>query len=177
MNVFISSSAASRQWAGKLKEVLSERLKEVSPESDVRTLEGAEASKLNGQLRQEVEQAMKAADAIVVLVDKQREPDELQSLTWEAALEASWDDPHKDLIPLLLPNAEAPSFLRGVEAIRVKNLRHDWERAADEVLQVLKGERDLRGCGPSIDESSRIEQQERLLYLQRAAESLKSNWS
>lgn len=177
MNIFISSSAASRQWAGKLKEVLSERLKESLPQSNVRTLEDTEVWKLNGHLRHEIEQAMEAADAIVVLVDGQREPDGFQSLTWEAALEASWNDPHKRLIPLLLPRAEVPNFLRNVEPIRIDDLQHDWERATGEILEVLKGERDLRGCDPAVDENSRVEQQERLLYLQRAAESLKSNWS
>ena len=70
--------------------------------------------------QRKVEQAVKAAEVVVVLIDPKHESDRSQQFEWRVVLEAHWLDPSKRLIPLLLWDAELPSFLPSRQALRVR---------------------------------------------------------
>jgi len=65
----------------------------------------------------------------------------MQELEWQAALEAKWNDPEKNLIPVLIGQAEVPNFLRGVTSkgqtgFQLRGLR-EVGRAAEEIARGL----------------------------------------
>jgi len=94
----------------------------------------------------DLEEAAKRSDQFVLLFGKHRDRDRLQEQEWQAALEASWDDASKKMIPVLLGDAELPSFVRGAAGsgrssmgLHVSGLR-DAERAAEMIARAVGGE-------------------------------------
>jgi TIR domain len=174
MQIFISYPLTSRKWA--------ERLAESLREHGFSTWMDTERLKPGDNGRQAIERATRSADAIVVLVGPRREPDDLQRQEWRAALEAGWENPSKPLIPLLLRGAELPTFVRSkfsadeaVPVIRVENPRRDWDRAVNDLIEILKNGTDwgAKSKVPSINAKDRSEQRERLSYIEGMANKLK----
>lgn len=124
-----------------------------------------------------IEQAVKLADAVVVLVDPKGEPDSHQQFEWSTALEAEWEDPTKRLIPLLLGNAKLPSFLSSKKALRVRNPEKEWDRAVEQLVRVLNKDPVESSEFVSIekeDPSKPFEQlRKRLQYIEKTAQTLK----
>ncbi len=148
MDVFLSHSAADM----KLAERLTRSLKgqglsvwfdghELAPGSD---------------WQHEIEEAIRSAKNVVLLIDRQREPDEVQDFTWRAALEAAWQDARKRLIPVLRRGAELPKFVlssRPSDEIRVVRLEDARAlRGVVETIVELANGNTKRAAGPPPDE-------------------------
>ncbi|HKI05172.1 MAG TPA: toll/interleukin-1 receptor domain-containing protein [Thermoanaerobaculia bacterium] len=175
MDVFISHSAADRKWALKLNQAL--------VASGLTTWLDEEQIVPGTSWRSAIHEAIQVADDIVVLLGPRRTASGFERYEWQAALEAIWLDPAKRLIPVLLKDAELPAFVRSTvgadepfAAIRIKNPRVDWDRAVSDLLQVLKGEADLRTKGELIStiEEDRSKQRERRSYIRKVAASFPS---
>ena len=125
--------------------------------------------------QQRLEAAIGSADAIIVLVDSRHEPDRSQRFEWTMALEAKWKNPDKKLIPLLLRNAELPSFLADKQAIRVNDLSKEWDQAVERLMRILKDEQTESEKSSSIKLADYSEWLDRLKYIEDQAEVLKQS--
>lgn len=86
-----------------------------------------------------MEEAVRSSDRVVLLLGKHRRRDPFQESEWQAALEAKWEDADKRMIPVLLGDAEVPSFVRGTAVagdfgLHLSGLK-DIERAAEVIVQ------------------------------------------
>jgi hypothetical protein len=129
-----------------------------------------------------IERAVKDADNVLLLIGTEHEPSPLQQSEWQAALKAAWASPTKRLIPLLLGNAKLPTFVRSavqsgqaIQAMRIEDPRRDWQRVVGELVKVLQNKADLGEFAQNLNttEEDRTQQQQRLAYLKRAAETFK----
>jgi len=174
MDVFLSYSHTDKALAARLRRRL--EIEGVSFNDPVE----------NGiSWRQQVEKAIRSADAILLLLSSRKKVDERQQLTWMVALQAVWADPAKPMVPVLLQDAELPAFVRSgasgdfVQAIRLRN-RKDLDPAVDAILQSL-GLSHRRGLEsnrffetyPVVTEGDRVRQQENFAAIGRYVEQLK----
>jgi hypothetical protein len=175
MNVFVSYSAASKEWAVRLKSALQHH--GVNTWSDP----GDTATQLSWSER--IEQAIRNAQAIVILLEGDAEPDDKQRLTWQLTIEAVWSDDHKRLIPFLLRNAELPSFARAavppdgsLPVVRVHDPYRDWERAVNNLIALLHGQADPQELEqvPAVTEQDREEHQQRRAQIAAYVDTLKA---
>lgn len=128
MDVFLSHSAADTKLAERLTRGLERHGlsvwfdgRELSPGSD---------------WRHEIEDAIRSARNVVLLIDRQPRPDNVQEFTWQAALEAAWQDERKRLIPVLRRGAELPGFvLSGSSGNDVPVVRIEDARALRDVVE------------------------------------------
>lgn len=165
LDVFLSYSDQDHRFAEKLGEEL--RAHGISTSSML------ESHGVGEDWQQQVKRAVTSADAVVVLVDSKHTPDPHQQFEWSAALEATWADPSKRLIPLLLRNAEPPSFLADKQACRVENPSKEWKQAGEALIHVLEdtpAEPEEALLTPNKTSSKR---RARLQYIEEAAHSLK----
>ncbi len=141
----------------------------------ISTFSVAEALTLGAGWQQKVEQEVKSADAVIVLVYPKREPDRYQQFEWSVALEAAWENPDKRIIPLLMRNAEPPSFLSGKLALRVRNPKKEWKKAVEELIHVLKNEQ-TEGAEflQTTEEEDPAKRQDRLQYIEEVAQASKT---
>lgn len=170
MKVFLSYSSTDRELADRLRERLAREGFEVWSDREL----AAGESWVQG-----IEAAVRAADAILVLVGPQERNDEAQRFTWSAALQASWEDESRPLLPIVVGNAELPAFLKARQAIRLQTASDpDLDRAAAAISQVLRG---LPGASTRSfsltfsvpDEDDREERLMRFSELQRMAHALR----
>jgi hypothetical protein len=161
LQVFVSYSHADRDFAQELIANL-RRHHFVVYDSD-------EISPKNWS--QAADQAINAANLVILLVGARDKPGELQRREWSAALEQIWSSPNKRLIPVLLDNARIPSFLANYRVMRVKPgaERH----AVSKLLLALRNPQAWSKPVPTDEERSR-ERSERLDYIGKVATSLKS---
>ncbi len=177
MDVFISyrRSADARDLASNLAKVLGER--GVSASFDEQPLKGRESWSSTT-----IERAVRDADNILLLIDTGGEPSEFQESEWRTALEAVWTNPRKRLIPLLIGNAELPTFVRSsvrpgqsVHTFRMKDRRSDWNRVVDGLTSVFKKKANLFDVAQNVNttEEDKVQQKKRLDYLKSAAQTFK----
>ena len=102
MNV-LSQFNDDKQWAEELIKTLEARgLSIITDKANLET---------RTIVQDEIESAMQSAHAIVLLVGPHQPSDSMQQMEWTAALEIAWMDSYKPLVPLLIKDAELPSFL------------------------------------------------------------------
>ena len=175
MNVFVSYSATSIEWAVRLKSSLQQH--GVSAWSDP----GDTATPLTWSER--IEQAIRNAQAIIVLLEGGAEPDDKQLRTWQLTIDAVWSDNDKRLIPFLLRNAELPPFARSsvpvgssLPIVRVHDPSRDWERAVNNLVALLHGQADLEQLEqvPAVNEQDRAEHQQRRAQIAAYVDTLKA---
>lgn len=138
MQVFISYAAADRPWFEKLKTALQSHGLTVWSDNQIQP----------GQnWAERIEQAVRQAEAIVLLIASQATADQQQSRTWQAALEAVWSDESKRMIPFLLGDAVLPGFTRStvprdaqLPVIRAQHPQQDWEKAVRNLVALLRHE-------------------------------------
>jgi hypothetical protein len=165
--VFISFSHSPHERG------LVERLIKEFHAHQISTCSPAENHAVGANWQREVEQAVKSADAVIVLVDPKREPDTRQQFEWRVALETQWQDPAKRLIPVLLGKGELPSFLSSRQALRVKDPKRDWGRAVEALVQVVNNELTEASEFVSVEHEDPAKRRERLRYIEEAAQSMK----
>ncbi len=167
MNVFVSYSHQNRRQARTLIQGLEA--------SGISTVSAAEDLTHAETWDSEVGQAIRNADAVVLLVDSKHEPDRLQESEWRAAVEAGWEEPGKRIIPLFLGEGEAPSFLSNRMAVRVRHPKEELKRAVEQLAHVLKNEQTPSDEFLSIEVEDPTKRQERLRYIEDVAQSLKTD--
>jgi hypothetical protein len=147
MSVFLSYAAADKKVAEKLKGELGKSGLSVWSDSDMTA---------GTEWRLRIEDAVRSASHILLLVGPKNGDDPWQQLTWRVALEAVWKSPSKRLIPILLRGADLPAFVLSgtsgkLKAIQVEDPR-DIRSAAQAVLDLIRGYRigDSGGKGATI---------------------------
>jgi hypothetical protein len=79
-----------------------------------------------GDWQKTLKQALDSFDAGVFVVDAASEQSPWLQREWSAAVEQSWSNPQKPMIPVLVGDVEAPPFLHNRQAIRVTE-EDRWE--------------------------------------------------
>lgn len=105
-------------------------------------------------------QEMKSADAFVFMLEPGAERDVRLQEQWRSAIQQSWSEPAKPMIPVLVGDAQLPGFLRDRQAIRVESA-DDWSRVAGIVAASLRTEPAKAGAGPA-EASQSAERKQRL---------------
>jgi hypothetical protein len=136
MQVFVSYAGADRALGEKLKAALQAHGIAVWSDNQIQPSQN---------WAERIEHAVRQADANVLLITPQNTPDQQQSRTWQAALEAVWSDDSKRLIPFLLGDAEPPAFARStvprdaeLPVIRARDPQQDWEQAVNNLVALLR---------------------------------------
>jgi len=176
MDVFVSYASESRQWLDLLKSSLAKHKISVWYDRDELTA-GLDWS-------DQIEQALKRSEAVIVLVDSNTVADDRQRRTWQLALEAVWADSSKRLIPFLLHDAEPPAFTRAtissdenLPVVRAVDPVRDWDRAIRNLVALLNKNADLSQIEqvPAITERDREKHRQRQAQLIEYVERLKSS--
>lgn len=169
MRVFLSYSRADGELADRLRMQLERH--GIGVWSD-RPISGE-------SLTEKIDAAVRAVDAILVLVGPQDGNDDAQRFTWSAALQASWEDESKLLIPILVEPAKLPPFLRSRQAISLQPAT-DLDRIAGEIAETLlhhsEGVRALEpisAAQPVAQDAELEERRARLSELTQYAEALR----
>ena len=170
MDVFLSHSAADKKLAERLTQSLEEQ--GLSVWFDDHEL------KAGDDWHQAIEQAIDSARNVVLLIDRQREPDRVQDFTWRAALQAAWQDERKRLIPVLRRGAELPKFvLSGSSGRTIPVIRLEDGRAlrgvVEEIAKLANGKRAPRVEAPSEPPPLKSDRSVRLDEIERYARALK----
>lgn len=81
-----------------------------------------------------------AADGVVFLIEAKSKPSSSTSREWESALEASWEQPEKRLIPVVAEGAAPPAFLQSYDSCVLPADRSPdtWNRIAREIAGTLR---------------------------------------
>lgn len=175
MNVFVSYSSESRHWIDLLKSSLAPY--DINVWSDVDEL----AAGLNWS--EQIYEAIKKSEAVIILVDSSHGTDERQRRTWQLALEAAWSDTGKRLIPFLLHDAEPPAFTRAtisadenLPVVRAKDPVKDWDQAIGNLVALLRKNADLSQIEqvPAITERDREKHRVRQEQIADYVERLKT---
>jgi hypothetical protein len=137
MDVFLSYNSADRATAEKLAHELVRD--GVSVWFDAHHQMEA-ADDLAGTLERELRECRN----LLVLVGSRAAHSPWQQREWRKILEEIWRDPSKRLIPVLLPGASLPAFVRStsssgeLQAVRIENPA-DMAGAAQAILRVMRG--------------------------------------
>ena len=164
-SVFLSYAPQDGELAQKLIDALQA--------AGVGTVSSAQTLDSGMEWQQHIEQSIKAADAVVVLVGSKDEPARAQQFEWRVALEEKWEKPSKRLIPLLLRNAPLPSFLSSRQALRVRDPKREWGKAVEQLLRILKDEQPESEGMLSTEQEALAKRRARLQYIEEAAENLR----
>jgi hypothetical protein len=92
--------------------------------------------KADADWQKSVENAIRSADAVIVLLGSKGEPTKYQELEWSIILESHWADPTKLLIPVLLGDANLPSFAANFQLLHLPDATGGWAS----VVQALQGQ-------------------------------------
>ncbi len=92
--------------------------------------------KADAEWQQAVEKAIRSADAVIVILGGKAEPTKYQELEWSVILESHWADSKKLLIPVLLGDADLPSFLASFQPLHLPDATGGWTP----VIQALQGQ-------------------------------------
>ena len=82
-----------------------------------------------------VEEAIRSAEAVILLLGSSAAPTKHQELEWSITLESHWADPKKLLIPVLLGDASLPSFVANFQAFRLANADGGWGPVIQALIQ------------------------------------------
>jgi tRNA U34 5-carboxymethylaminomethyl modifying GTPase MnmE/TrmE len=141
--IFFSYPHADRAFADRLARSLADRGFE---------LDELDPSRLERNGSERVDERVRSADAVLLLINPQSKLDEPQQRVWRSVLAAAWDNPKLCLLPLLLQDAELPPFVRSaasgsaVQAIRIQD-ESDIGRAVDAVRANLRSKKPGQGKG------------------------------
>jgi hypothetical protein len=134
---FLSYATADRKVAEKLREELERQGVPLLWWDDSTLAPGS-------RWRDTIEDAIRSANAILVLAGPRSEPDEWQQFTWRAALETVWEDSGKRIVPILLGDAKVPTFVYSADvpfqAVRIDD-PSDLEEPARAVAAILSQQR------------------------------------
>ena len=128
-DVFISYSADAKK--------LAERLAGSLQEEGVATWSDFENVSPGERLYDQLQQALDEAKFYLIVVGPRNIMRDWQDQEWQGALERTWTDPDKRIIPVLVGDAEAPAFLRNWPPFRLHPGRHE-PASAKELAEIIK---------------------------------------
>ncbi len=137
--VFISYSMDARPWAEKLSNSLES--KGVSTWMDSKHIRAGE------RWVDEIQRALDDARYFLIVVGPKNRVGEWQDREWQGALQRTWADPNKRIVPVLINGATPPSFLRNWVFVRIQpgEPESSWiDRIYDAVRQTGSGGRGAR---------------------------------
>jgi hypothetical protein len=159
-DVFLSYSQRSQAEAALLRRELEK--------VGLSTWYAPEVLEVGEPWKERIFQGIREARVLVFLLDTNAAVSPYVEHEYMAALEHSWSDPHKILLPVLIGDAEAPAFLRHRQALKVRDRKGDWARTAKEIAKLLRGEHSVKPSKAPIKE-----QMERLNLIEREANALR----
>ncbi|HYW42976.1 MAG TPA: toll/interleukin-1 receptor domain-containing protein [Bryobacteraceae bacterium] len=112
-DVFISYSMDARPWAEKLSESLEN--KGISTWTDFKSIRPGQ------RWVEEIQRALDDAKYFLIVVGPKNRIGEWQDREWQGALQRTWTDPDKRIIPVLLDDATPPPFLKNWVPVRVQS--------------------------------------------------------
>jgi len=129
-DVFISYSTDARPWAEKLSESLES--KGVSTWTDFKSIRPGE------RWLEEIQRALDDARYFLLVVGPRNAIGEWQDREWQGALQRTWTDPNKRIIPVLIHDATPPSFLKDWGSVRMQQGKSEstW---IDRVYDAIRG--------------------------------------
>ena len=163
-DVFISYSADAKR--------LAERLAGSLQEEGVATWSDFENISAGARWYDQLQQALDQATTYLIVVGPRNIMRDWQDQEWQGALERTWADPDKRIIPVLVGHAEAPAFLRNWASFRIEPGRHESE-SAKKLAEMIK-------TYPRREESQREggrlgrDWRKRIRQIESAAQRLKS---
>jgi hypothetical protein len=163
-DVFISYSADAKKLAGRLAGSLQEE--GVATWSDFENIRPGE------RWYDQLQQALDQAKFYVIVVGSRKIMRDWQDREWQGALERTWADPDKRIIPVLVGQAEAPAFLRNWASFRIEPGRHESE-AARRLAEIIKTSA-RRGGPPRQGDRMGRDWRNRIRELEVAAQRMKS---
>ena len=89
------------------------------------------------RLYDQLQQALDQAKFYLIVVGPRNIMRDWQDQEWQGALERTWTDPDKRIIPVLVGDAEAPAFLRNWAPFRLQP-GHDESASARELAEIIK---------------------------------------
>lgn len=128
MKIFLSHSAKTADYANMLREKLS-----ADGVDSLQANMAASGGNWSDTLRRDLEDA----DAMVFLVEPGADQDFGIRQEWSEAVEQSWQNESKPMVPVLIGEAEAPAFLKNRQAIRVSQ-DSDWAEAVGYLISNIK---------------------------------------
>lgn len=159
-NVFVSFARRDEAAAHSLLEELRRENFSVSG--------GEQDFKADADWQKAVEAAIRSAEAVIVLIASNATPTKYQGVEWSATLECYWADRTKSLIPVLIGDAELPSFVARFQALRLPDATSGWSA----VIQALQGQ----AVGPNpilLKDTAKL--RERLKSVEAFAQSIKKD--
>jgi hypothetical protein len=142
-DVFISYSADAKKLAERLANSLQEE--GVATWSDFRNVSPGE------RLYDQMQRALDQAKFYLIVVGPRNVMRDWQDQEWQGALERTWTDPDKRIIPVLVGDAATPAFLRSWAPFRLQPGRHE-SAAAKKLAEIIKtcprGEQSRRADAP-----------------------------
>jgi len=90
----------------------------------------------------ELSDVLAKADGFVLVVDPK--PSHVERFEWSLALQESWTEQRKRMVPVFFEDVEVPAFLRGVSGISAQSSDSVDEDTFAEVLQLLNSDGDQR---------------------------------
>ena len=129
-NVFISYSTDAKPWAERLSESL-ER-KGVSTWTDFKSIRPGQ------RWLSEIQRALDEATYFLIVVGPKNRIGEWQDREWQGALQHTWSDPQKRIIPVLVDDAAPPASLKNWVSVRVQPGKPEssW---VDQIYDAVRG--------------------------------------
>jgi hypothetical protein len=166
-DVFISYSTDARPWAEKLSESLES--KGVSTWTDFKSIRPGQ------RWLEQIQRALDDAKYFLIVVGPKNHIGEWQDREWQGALQRTWADPNKRIIPVLIADATPPSFLKNWVFVRMQPGKPEssW---IDRIYDAVRG-MDSGRHGALARQSAKPNKalQTRLKEIEGVAKQLKSN--
>lgn len=166
-SVFISYSLDAKPWAEKLSDAL--ETKGISTWTDFKSIRPGQ------RWLEEIQHALDHAHFFVLVIGPNNTIGEWQDREWQGALQRTWTDTSKRIVPVLVDNAAPPPFLKDWAFVRMQPGKPEssWiDRIYDAIRQA-----GLKGRGPSTKQSPKPgkEFRGRLEEMESVAKQLKSS--
>ncbi|HUA60946.1 MAG TPA: toll/interleukin-1 receptor domain-containing protein [Verrucomicrobiae bacterium] len=161
-NVFISYAADTRPRAEELAKALESQ--GIEPWVDFKDLHPGQ------RWRDELERALDSAQWLVILIGRDDRATPWQEVEWSAALERTWADREKRLLPVVFGEGDTPPFLRNWVSLRIdpKSEGSTWTYHVLDAMRNIGNE-----STPAPDPLIRAQRQSRLEEVRKAAEELR----
>ena len=165
-SVFISYSLDAKPWAEKLSDALEN--KGVSTWTDFKSIPPGQ------RWLEEIEHALDDARYFVLFVGPKNTIGEWQFREWQGALQRTWTDSSKRILPVLVDEAAPPPFLKDWTFLRMETSEPEssWlDRVYDAIRQAGSRGRGLftkQSAKPTKEFRSRLDE------IETAAKQLKS---
>jgi len=164
-DVFISYSADAKK--------LAERLTGSLQKEGVATWSDFENVSPGERLYDQLQLALDEAKFYLIVVGPRNVGRDWQDQEWQGALERTWADPDKRIIPILVGNATAPGFLRNWAPFRIEPGRNE-SASVKKLAKVIKK---VPPAEPAPPEDTRLgrDWQKRIRDIGSAAKRMKSH--